>query len=75
MTGVDISEPETAQCWFHNVPETFTPGESYKCCGECWHVWQTEAEFWADIDRVNEGWPKIPHSAHIYSCPLCTHDF
>lgn len=73
--------PHWAQCWIHNASEVQTVG-SYKTCGECWHVWQTEADFAADVGELYRdvwagggGYTSVPPLDQVYACPLCTHDF
>lgn len=68
--------PHREVCQIHNASEVQTV-DSYLACGECWHVWQAEADFWADVDAmcVEMGWPSWPRTMPVYACPLCTHDF
>lgn len=68
--------PHWAQCWIHNASEVQTV-DSFKTCGECWHVWQTEADFWRDVDElhVEMGWPLWSRDRPVYSCPICSRDF
>lgn len=42
--------PEHEMCFWHGH-EPPAPGD-YKVCGECGHVWRTEAEFVADVDHM-----------------------
>lgn len=74
--------PHWATCWIHNASEVQTVN-SYKVCGECWHVWQTEADFRADVEVLyrylgTDGTAfvlEVPPLDEIYSCPFCVHDF
>lgn len=72
---------EVARCYIHNVDEPYTPGVDYRACGECWHVWSTEAAFRVDVDQLYtemEGTRVEDAPADltkVYSCPLCAHDF
>ncbi len=69
---------DTAPCQIHGVDETYTSGESYKACGECWHVWQTEDEFRRDVTELYGQLGilgAIPFLDQVYACPLCAHDF
>lgn len=79
--GSELSPAASAgeHCFFHGYEPTL-PGD-YKACGECWHVWRTEAEFAADVAQVyrelaRAGYPQgeIPALDQISACPLCTHD-
>lgn len=71
--------PHWAQCWIHNASEVQTES-SYKVCGECWHVWQTEADFRVDVEQLYHDVfgvtpQSVPPLEKIYSCPHCAHDF
>jgi hypothetical protein len=68
--------PHWAVCQIHNANELQTV-DSFKACGECWHVWQTEADFWADVDWefCRQGDDPWPRDQPVYTCPLCSHDF
>lgn len=62
-------------CFWHG-PEPTLPGD-YKACGECLHVWRTEAEWRADVERIDAelgGRPGGP-DYDMFFCPLCSHDF
>ncbi len=74
--GVRSMSTDTARCCIHNVDETFADGESYKACGECWHVWQSEADFQADLDTLafEMDMPRLSPDT-VWCCPLCAHDF
>lgn len=45
----------------------------YRICGECGHIFRTEADLIAEDDK----WEMRPGKTGdtIYMCPLCTHDF
>lgn len=77
-----MSQAEIPVCFWHG-PEPDQPGD-YKACGECLHVWRTEAAFARDVAdlyaelRAHSDWPPnipLPPLDRIYSCPLCAHDF
>lgn len=74
-------------CAIHGAIEVDRP-DDYKSCGECLHVWRTEADFVADVQRADkehrqailkyEGVEPGPDSSPPQErsfCPLCTHDF
>ena len=67
---------EHAVCCIHGVDEPFISGVSYRACGECWHVWQTENDFRADIlAALPEGEPpRARPLSEEWVCPLCAHD-
>jgi hypothetical protein len=74
-------------CAFHYVIEVDRP-DDYKSCGECLHVWRTEADFVRDVEQDRErsrvatlkyegldlGPDTSPPQDQPF-CPLCTHDF
>lgn len=77
----------TPVCAIHRTPEPDRPGD-YRTCGECLHVWRTEADFVADERRARrehgdamlryEGGRPPPDTSDPRAavvCPLCTHDF
>lgn len=78
---------EVARCFWHNVDEPYTPGVDYKACGECWHVWPTEADFRRDVQLLAEqmntsrfrgdspAWVVPDDLSTVFACPLCAHDF
>lgn len=81
---------EVAMCFEHGVDESFTPGVDFLACGECWHVWPTQADFQKDVEKLYEEmnnlqWREIDDpewivpsratTANIFSCPLCAHDW
>jgi hypothetical protein len=84
-----MSQPTTefARCFWHHVDEPYTPGVDYLACGECWHVWPTEADFRRDVDQLcaemnnspwresEPDWVTPTDLSKVYSCPLCSHDF
>lgn len=74
MSSPDITEQDqqVPVCFIHHMPEPDLPGD-FKACGECWHVWRSEAEFQHDVDTAY-GY-HVPDLALVWSCPLCTHDF
>lgn len=82
VAAVELTRlPHWAQCFIHNASEVQTV-DSFKTCGECWHVWQTEADFASDvsalyIDAMRGGYDFYPTPPldQVYSCPLCAHDF
>ena len=63
--------PPADLCWFHGV-EPIT-GEEFTICGECGHAWTREALEAADAEHYPDMRPRT--AEHIYSCPLCVHDF
>jgi hypothetical protein len=74
-------EPSAAcggmHCYRHHVDE---PAEgAYKTCGECGHVYRTEAdlrrEWTASAPPDLPGRETPPSTWQIYFCPLCLHDF
>lgn len=66
----------TVVCLIHNVPETWHERTSFKACGECWHVWQTETEFRADLaEWYGRDKAAVMDLDMVWSCPLCIHDF
>lgn len=62
--------PHDLHCFWHG--EEPIPEGAFLVCGECWHCWVTEEEFWLDalteIGHKKEAGP-------LYFCPLCSHDF
>lgn len=75
MMNLGGGESDAPVCWIHRRPEPDLPGD-YNACGECWHVWRTEAEFRADLEEwAEQGIPVPDDLSTVYSCPLCTHDF
>jgi hypothetical protein len=74
-------------CAMHDRHEPSLPGD-YKVCGECLHVWRTEADFVRDALAEYElhaqaslkyyGKDIGPYQGDPRQqpfCPLCTHDF
>jgi hypothetical protein len=61
-------------CQIHQRPEPDLPGD-FKACGECWHVWRTEAEFRADLAEWHGEAAWTMPLDQVWACPLCTHDF
>lgn len=49
-TDAIAAVPAEEQCYWHGH-EPAQDGD-YKVCGECGHVWRTEAEFVADVERM-----------------------
>jgi hypothetical protein len=49
---------------------------TYRVCGECFHVFETAADL---VAADQAAWSDGPHPPrdpeHIYSCPVCVHDF
>lgn len=78
---------EELQCQIHHVIEVYLHGRDYKVCGECWHVWPTEADFRRDCEALamemntspwrgnDPEWTTPDDLSKVYSCPLCSHDF
>lgn len=62
-------------CFWHG-PEADQPGD-FKACGECLHVWRTEAEFVRDAQAmVDEASLDVRSPlVDLAFCPLCSHDF
>jgi hypothetical protein len=73
-------------CFSHDRVEPTQDGD-YRACGECGHVWRTEADFVTDvlIDRAHFEAdyvryerampPDFEYAAQDqWFCPLCTHD-
>lgn len=73
-------------CWSHGRSEPMD-ADSYRACGECSHVFQTEAELIADhnrelaemrerhSDEANAEIRDVTSGEEIWSCPHCIHDF
>lgn len=51
----------------------------FKLCGECYHVWRTQAEFENDCRELAKsmsmGAMGSPVDLDPPFCPLCSHDF
>lgn len=78
------------KCFWHDVVEPFTKG-SYKKCGACKHVYQTEADFrkavfeletpeYDDNGKEIEGfskptWPEGTPLENVTWCPSCGDTF
>lgn len=75
--------PEIEWCHSCGVEEIFLPLEHYRACGECGHVFKTEADLvqmdverrgeFNDHDEMGEVWPL--RGSEIHACPMCAHDF
>jgi hypothetical protein len=67
---------ELEGCYFHPDEAPARPGD-YRVCGECGHVFCTEAELvMLYIAEAPEGVPLPPmDGSSIYFCPVCIHDF
>ena len=64
-----------AVCAIHHVLEVPTP-DSYRECGECWHVYQTQEELQAESDALAALFNEPTWDAEtVFSCPLCGHDW
>jgi hypothetical protein len=70
----------TDVCFWHGY-EPMRDGD-YHLCGECWHVWRTQADFAADVRKLGDDlvWSYRPDSeltpdSTVLSCPLCAHDW
>lgn len=65
-------------CGIHGVPEPLMSGD-FKLCGECYHVWRTQAEFENDCRELAKsmsmGAMGSPVDLDPPFCPLCSHDF
>ena len=71
-------ETSRVVCVIHNVEEVAYT-DTYRECGECWHVFQTEEDLINAALAV--GYPIHFTSDRpltgdtIYACPECAHDF
>ena len=63
------------ECQIHHVIEV-SDDETYRECGECWHVFQTKADLQAACDALCDeaGWTRLDAEV-VGSCPLCVHDW
>lgn len=66
-------------CWFHRAEEIATEF-SYRICGECGHVWQSEKAYLDDVCDVyfEHGWLLFLTEEvqdNQTCCPLCSHDW
>lgn len=73
-------------CWSHGRSEPMG-ADIYRMCGECFHVFPTEAELIADhnrelaemrkrhSDEASAEMPDATSGEEIWSCPHCIHDF
>jgi hypothetical protein len=62
-------------CHVHRVHE---PGDGYRRCFECGHLWATgRATRWQTVKARIMGWwdYQTLTPARVYFCPLCLHDF
>lgn len=56
--------------------------EDYQSCGECGHIWRTEADFRHDVDALltasatafGDPTPTPKDLDSVTYCPLCAHD-
>lgn len=66
-------------CAMHDTLEFPPDGGAFRECGECWHLYATEADLVAATnDLIAQcGFPVPAHenADKIYSCPFCIHDF
>lgn len=68
------------RCQIHGVDEPDLDGDFW-ACGECWHVWRSEADLLADLNaryaEFNSGLSSINtfNAARYPTCPLCAHDW
>jgi len=66
-----------AECQIHHVIE-ISDENTYRECGECWHVFQTEEQL---VNARNRVWEEMGSSHRVvkgnevYACPECAHDF
>lgn len=56
--------------------------QTYRVCGECGHVYDTEEALIHEEDQwrqrwnaQGDRWPPVDDAESILSCPLCAHDF
>lgn len=68
-------------CWSHNRSEPTTE-TTYRVCGECSHVFETEGNLIRDhtavllrFHELGEGLALTDSGSDIYICPHCAHDF
>ena len=63
-------------CFTHQRREPTTP-TTYRVCGECWHVFETEQELVDAANRWDLPPGEQPFTAGeiIFACPECGHDF
>lgn len=67
-------------CWACCLAEP-VEGSPYRICGECGHVYQTEAillsAYWRDRENPEHGRGYLtdPLPAEVFFCPECLHDF
>jgi hypothetical protein len=63
-------------CHAHHRDEPDLPGD-YRSCGECGHVYRTEADLLAEHNDLAAeiDLTSATSGAEVYTCPLCAHDF
>jgi len=72
MTYAPGDEASPDFCWSHYVIEPM-PDNCFRVCGECMHVFATEADLIRDMWME---WGDYRHAGdQIHSCPHCIHDF
>ena len=63
------------ECQIHFVME-ISDENTYRECGECWHVFQTKDDLQREHDRLVAELDLTPADADdVYVCPFCAHDF
>ena len=78
--GADLRQvAENANhCWIHHVDEPITE-ETYRVCGECFHVWTADELVSVDLalrQALGDSEPVLPATPEdIWCCPECIHDF
>lgn len=64
-----------AHCFSHDTDE---PGDGYRICYECHHLFATPGELLAAHNRQLAKFTDLPpetDAGKVYCCPLCTHDW
>lgn len=61
-------------CAIHHVEEVAYT-DTYRECGECWHVFQTEEDLINAAIVVGYPAELTMTGDTIYACPECDHDF
>lgn len=81
FTSQGYSGDEASPDWCHSCLKLEPlPDEYYSVCGECGHVYVTAEELLEAENRLLFEMqvtkpPVVTDPEHVYTCPLCGHDF